>query len=298
MENLAYHPFKSAEAKEVYLTRYDRKAEEWPVASEARLVNTSYGQTFVRISGPSGAQPIVLLPGAVLNSLMWAPNIEALSKPYRTYAVDNIYDCGRSVYTRQPKRPDDFVNWLDELFTALELGERINLMGLSDGGWLTSQYALRFPKRLAKIVLLAPAATVLPIRAEFVIRFLLCFVSQRYFVDFSYWLFGDLAHKDESGRRLAEEMIEDMRIASQSFKPSARILPTVLGDKELQGLKMPTLFLVGQNEKIYSAQKAIQRLKKVAPHIQTEIIPQAGHDLTFVQAERVTRRVLEFLSQP
>ena len=57
------------------------------------------------------------------------PNIEALSTQYRTYAVDNIYDCGRSIYTRPLKSPDDFVHWLDELFTALELGDHINLMG-------------------------------------------------------------------------------------------------------------------------------------------------------------------------
>ncbi|GAH54730.1 unnamed protein product, partial [marine sediment metagenome] len=69
--------------------------------------------------------------------MQWLPNIEALSEYYRTYAVDNIYDYGRSVYTRTIKSPDDFVNWLDELFSILELGDNINLMGLSYGGWLT-----------------------------------------------------------------------------------------------------------------------------------------------------------------
>ncbi len=66
----------------------------------------------------------------------------------------------------------------------------------------------------------------------------------------------------------------------------------------MQGMKVPALFLVGENEKIYSAQKAIQRLNKVAPHIETDIIPEAGHDLTIVQAEEVNRKVLEFLRCP
>lgn len=297
MEILAYHPFRSAKAREEYLTRYDRRAEEWPVVSESRLVDTSYGQTFVRIGGPSGARPLVLLPGSVLHSLMWAPNIEALSKQYRTYAVDNIYDSGRSVYTRPLKSPDDFVNWLDELFTALELGDRINLMGLSYGAWLTSQYALRFPKRLAKIVSLAHPAVV-TMQSGFVIRFLLSFVSPRYFKNFMYWLFEDSAQKDEASRRLVDDILEDMRLAGQCFKPKAMVVPKVMEDSELQSIKVPALFLVGENEKTYSPQKAIQRLNKVAPQIQTETIPQAGHDLTFAQAEMVTRRVLEFLKQP
>ena len=129
--------------------------------------------TFVRMSGPADAPPLVLLPGAATTSLMWVPNIKALSGPFRTYAVDNIYDYGRSVYTRPVKGPDDFVNWLDGLFSALALGDAINVMGLSYGGWLTSQYVLRFPNRLAKVVLIAPARTVLPIRLSFLLRVIL-----------------------------------------------------------------------------------------------------------------------------
>jgi pimeloyl-ACP methyl ester carboxylesterase len=76
------------------------------------------------------------------------------------------------------------------------------------------------------------------------------------------------------------------------------VAPTVLADEELQSLTMPALYLVGENEKIYSAQKAVQRLNRVAPQIKTEILPHSGHDLTIVQAEMVNRKVLEFLKQP
>jgi pimeloyl-ACP methyl ester carboxylesterase len=73
--------------------------------------------------------------------------------------------------------------------------------------------------------------------------------------------------------------------------------PTVLEDEELQSIKVPTLYLVGEHEKIYSAQKAIQRLHKVAPHIKAEVIPDAGYELTIVRAEMVNTKVLEFLKQ-
>ena len=69
----------------------------------------------------------------------------------------------------------------------------------------------------------------------------------------------------------------------------------VIRDKALQGLRVPTLVLVGENEKIYSTQKAVGRLNRVAPQIQTEIIPQAGHDLWIVQAELVTKKIIDFL---
>lgn len=300
MEITPYHPFRSAKAKEQYLTHYDMRAKAWPVVSETLTVPTSFGQTFVRISGPVGAPPLVLLPSTGGTSLLWIPNIQALSESYRVYAVDNIYDFGRSVYTRSFKSPDDFVNWLDELFSALGLGEKINLMGLSYGGWLTSQYALRYPERLDKIVLLAPAATVLSLPGEWAWRAILAIIPHRYFLkSMTYWLFEDLTQKkDEASRILVEDMIDDAFMGLRCFKFKMAVHPTVLDDKELQGIKVPVLFLVGENEKIYSAEKAVERLSAVAPQIETEVIPEAGHDLTIVQSEMVNKKILEFLKQP
>ena len=73
------------------------------------------------------------------------------------------------------------------------------------------------------------------------------------------------------------------------------INPTVLTDEQLRSINVPTLYLVGENEKIYSASKTIERLNEIASQIRTEVIPHAGHDLTIVQVEMVNTKVLEFL---
>jgi pimeloyl-ACP methyl ester carboxylesterase len=301
METSAHHPFRSAEAKAEYLALYDEAANSWPVASECRMVDTSYGQTLVRISGPVNAPPLVLLPGSVHCSLMWKPNIESLSECHRAYAVDTLINTGcvgRSVYTRTIKSPNSAASWLDELFSALELGDSINLVGMSYGGWLTSQYALRFQNRLNRIVLLAPAATVVPVRLGFYIRALLPGLVHLRSVHrcFLYWAFSDLPQEDTE---MVETIVNHGLVSVQCFKPanSMWVSPTVLKDKELQSITAPALFLVGEHEVLYSPQKAVQRLNRVAPLIQAEIIPNAGHDLTFVQPGIVNQKVLEFLAQ-
>jgi len=189
------------------------------------------------------------------------------------------------------------VNWLDDLFNALGLGENINLMGISYGGWLTSQYALRFPNRLAKIVLLAPGATVLRPGLELLLRYVLVYLPHRYFLKSWYnWVFSDLKRKDKAyfERRCNETYMALRCYTRRQINTSAN----VLRDQELQSIQIPTLFLVGENEKIYSAQKAVKRLNQVAPQIKTEIIPNAGHDLLWVQAELLNRKIIEFLKQP
>jgi pimeloyl-ACP methyl ester carboxylesterase len=113
-----------------------------------------------------------------------------------------------------------------------------------------------------------------------------------------YWLLDDLAQKDEASRTMLEEEVDAAFVRIRCFKPIRLVNPTVLEDEELQSIKVPTLYLVGEHERIYSAQQAIQRLHKVAPYIKAEVIPNAGHDLTIVQAEMVNTKVLEFLKQP
>lgn len=291
------HPFTSADAKERYLRFYDMKAKGWPLPSETRMAATSYGPTFVRISGPAGAPPLVLLPGAATTSLMWKPNVKELSGSFRTYAVDNIYDYGLSVYTRPINGPNDYVSWLDDLFTALGLGNNVILMGLSYGGWLAGQYLLQHPQRLDKVVLLAPGATVLPIRLEFWLRTVLAALPFRYFSQkLATWLFADL-NKSEFGRRVLADAVDELMFTKRCFKARKFISLTVLTDQELRDIKTPTLFMVGENEKLYSAAKAIERLNRTAPQIKTEIIPDAGHDLAVVQADLVNATVLQFLKE-
>jgi pimeloyl-ACP methyl ester carboxylesterase len=301
VENNSYHPFRSAKAKERYLERYDSIAKNWPVDSETREIDTSYGRTFIRISGPADASPLVLLPGAGTSSLLWARNIGALAGSFRTYAVDSIYDFGRSVFIRKLKTPEDLVQWLDELFNTLGLGNNINLMGLSYGGWMTSQYALHHQNRLEKIVLLAPAATVADFSWGFILRGIRLWLwpYRSSYREFMTWALGDIEQNKNEGLELIEEETEIEFLAMRSFKPKMPASPTVLTDEQWRSLEVPILYMVGENEVIYSisAEEVVSRLNKNVPQIETELIPNAGHGFTSLQADIVNQKVLEFLKK-
>lgn len=290
------HLFRSEQAKKRFERLYQRAAEAWPVPSTTRIVRTSQGETLVRVSGLLDGPPLVLLHGVNGNSLQWIPSIEAFSETYKTFAVDGLYDCGLSVYHRPPSGPGDFVRWLDELFDGLGLKESIRLAGLSYGGWQAVQYALHFPRKLHKLVLLAPAGTVLPIRKEWLFRAALCAIPHRRFArNFLYWILRDAVNKDEATRTLVDAWVNISYAAMRSYKPRRLVNPAVLRDEELRSLQVPTLFLVGENEKLYPAREAVRRLNAVAPQIQTEIIPSAGHDLILAQPGIVHRKILDFL---
>jgi pimeloyl-ACP methyl ester carboxylesterase len=299
LETSAFFPFRSAGARTEYLALIAERAKSWPVASETKLIVTPSGQTFMRLSGNPADPPLVLLPGSRDNSLTWFPNIASFSAHYRTYALDSIYDVGLSISHRKIKKADDLVNWLDEVLAVLVPEGSIRLVGLSYGGWLASQYALRFPHRVQKLGLLAPAATLLPVSFPFLIRALSLLLPGTFFIkSFLYWLLQDTARSGETGQAIVEQAVADWVITKRCFGPLPLIAATVIPDQDFEAFQVSTLYLDGEHEKVYSAQKAVMRLNRVAPQIQTEIIPRAGHDLWIAQAELVNQKLLQFLGEP
>jgi len=293
-----FHPFKSPKAKKEYLAFEEKMIKNWPVFSEEKTVTTSFGNTFMRISGPVDAPPLVLLPGGGSNSLIWHANIKAFSEEYRTYTLDNIYDWGRSVYIRKIENGQDFAFWLDELFDSLELDNNIRMAGYSYGGWVTSQYALNYPERLSHVVLIAPAWTILDVQNEWLLRTAKSLLPIRFFKKkIMYWVWRDLANMGTAGIKRVEDRIDYYQIAMKSFKLKTGVQPTVLTDDELQTFKVPVLYIVGENETCYDGESAINRLRQTAPQIETLYIYDTGHDLMFTHTDMVNNRILEFFRE-
>lgn len=298
--NTPYHPFLSDDARTTYLAYYDEAATQWPIPSETKMVETAYGQTFVRISGPVEAPPLVLLPGAGSTSLMWTLSIEALSTDYRTYAIDSLINTGcvgRSVYTRTISNAEQATDWLDDLFDGLGLADEVNLIGPSYGGWVASQYALRYPNRLRKMVWIAPAGTILPFSDAYLQHSMALYIAPGpdTFSNYFKWCFSDLAEKHPD---MLNVMVEEFALTMQSFvPPNPQEVPvlTAMSDEELQHITTPTLCLIGENDVLYAAKDAMQRLHTVAPQIETTLIPDAGHDLLLVQRDMVNQEIVAFL---
>jgi pimeloyl-ACP methyl ester carboxylesterase len=175
---------------------------------------------------------------------------------------------------------------------------RVHLIGMSFGGWLASQYALQFPARVHKLVLLSPAATVLPVSMAMVFRASFTLVPGITFRrQFYYWLLHNAVHSGPAGRAQVDEAIADWAVAERCFRQLLLMPATVLDDKTLSNWRVPTLYLVGENEKIYSAREAIARLQRVAPQIKTGLISGVGHDLWMVRATAVTSAMLDYLAE-
>jgi len=303
MATHSFHPFRSQQAKAEYGAVYAEMAKAWPVPFENLLIDTPSARTFVRASGRPTDPPLVLLSGTRGTSLMWVHMIGALAARHRTYALDTVNDVGLSVPRRDAWPAEALVEWLDEVFQVLVPEGPLDLVGLSYGGWLASLYALRFPERVRKVVLLAPGGTVLRFSFGFFMRVMAILAirvpgaSEDTLRRVLRWVFED-AFRNEACRAYVEQDLAWMLKAGRYFVLPRMVWPTVLDDDAWRRWSVPCLFLVGEHEKIYSPRAALKRLNRVAPTVRAEIVPGAGHDLALVQPGLVARRVLDFLDEP
>ena len=109
------------------------------------------------------------------------------------------------------------------------------------------------------------------------------------------WVCEDMVETEE-GRAIADDLLDGILLAIQSFKTKIPASMTVLSDDELKSIKVPFLYLVGENEKMHSVKDAVKRLSNIAPNIKTEVVQNAGHCLLFTHPEIVNEKIIDFLN--
>jgi pimeloyl-ACP methyl ester carboxylesterase len=175
------------------------------------------------------------------------------------------------------------------VFDELQL-ERAHVAGMSYGGFLALNLARCAPQRVMKLILLAPAASFLPLVRQFYLRGMAAGLLpvRPLILSMARWM-------STSPVVEGEPAIEQFVMAMKHFRMGVVVAPKVYTDEELRQIRAPTLLLIGENEVIYDPRAALERAARLVPNIEVGAIPRAGHGLTFDQAEMVNARILAFL---
>jgi pimeloyl-ACP methyl ester carboxylesterase len=284
--------FTSAEAEREYTAAYDDVLAQWPVPFTHVTVSTPFAETHVIVSGPEGGAPILLLHATGMSSTVWLPNIGELSQGHRTFAVDIVNEPGRTQQTRLLRNPVDCATWLSGVLEGLSV-PRASLVGSSFGGWLAINLALRAPARVEKLVLLAPAASLLPFSLPtYLLLRLLPYSPLRPGAKRVLGMFLPGSEVDARFARQFELGVRGFRYAN----PRKSVFPRPYDDEQLRALSAQTLLLIGDRERTYDPRKAVARASRLIPAIDARLIAGAGHILAMEKPDTVDAEVVAFLS--
>ena len=278
--------YRSAAGAAAVEHRYRELLRTWPVPYEALNVPTGEGETFVVASGPPDAPPVVALQGSGANAAMWLRQIERLARHLRVYAVDVIGEPGLSSARRPPLASDAYARWLDDVLAALEL-DQTSMLGVSLGGWLALDYAVRRPGRVTKLALLAPSGI-----GRRKLGVLLAALALRPFGERGLRQTMRLALGPGARDIAGDEVGALALLIARHFRPRTESIPT-FSDETLRSLTVPLMAVVGGKDAMIDSYETERRLTATVPHATVHLLPESGHLLP-----DQTETVLRFLRSP
>lgn len=229
--------YKSEAGRQAIEAQYRRALDRWPVPCEQRVTPTRQGDTFVVACGDVASPPLVLLHGSGANSSTWMRDVARWADTHRVYAIDMIGEPGLSAPARPPLASPAYADWLDDVWSGLGI-DRASVVGVSLGGWLGLDFALRRPHRVTSLSLISPSG-----------------IGRQ-----NAWLLAKVALLRLFGRRglvkslelvsgtrvqLPLPLLEALFVVSENFRYRREPIPRV-SDAALVALQPPLLAIVGQ----------------------------------------------------
>jgi pimeloyl-ACP methyl ester carboxylesterase len=263
---------------EVYRTCAGRRTVEdsyrahlrrWTVPRREHTVGTREGETFVLDCGPTDAPPVVALHGAGSNSAIWRSEAERWSATNRLYLVDVVGEPGLSAPSRPPLDSDAHAAWLADVLDGLGVAA-CALVGVSLGGWLAADFAIRRPGRVERLALRAPGGI----------------GRQRYGAVLAASVlmpFGDRGTRRALRIALGpgdipDPVIDYMLTIHRNFRPRRDTLP-IFSDEQLRSLTVPMHVVLGARDRMLDADETAARLARLCPAASVTVVPGTGHGL-------------------
>lgn len=284
--------WRSPEGYRAIMAWYDAQCGQLMLPYQSFFVPTRCGPTHLIVAGEADRPPVFLLHGMSANAMMWRRQLAALARQYRVYALDVIGQSGKSAPSRPWKSGMGYAEWLGDVLDALHV-QQACFVGISNGAWLTLKFASRTPERVKKAALLS-AAGFLPVSAEALGKLLLLYSGFLLIPSHSsaYRLARFFAAPDVP---LLDEVSDLMYIVLRYHKHQSA--PPVIRPDDLHAFNAPVLLLMGAYESLFDPRAVIDTAARVLPNLaHAEIVPHAGHTLTYDQPAYVSQQLIDFLA--
>src|SRR5712691_3828889 len=230
--------------------------------------------------------PLLFLHGAGFTG-QWLPFHEELARGADVLAPEHIGFGGRR-FQDWLHGFDDLVLHYEDLRSEKGL-EQLDLVGYSLGGWIAAEYAVFYPERVRKLVLITPAGLRVPGKP---IADMMAMEPEE--------LFG-LIFNDPTNMHLVTPDVEDIDTVVQIYEEMttlARLAWNPRYDPRLQRrlrrITCPTLVIGAENDRLIPDEMCDLYTEQL-PDARLERVPGTGHALVVEQPEKVARLVLDFL---
>lgn len=237
-------------------------------------------------------EPLVFTHGNSLFHAQWAPQVEEFAKTHRVIVWD-VRGHGKSTLPPGEVNPDSFSRDLIGLLDSLKI-EKAVLCGLSMGGHISLQTAVRYPQRVRALVLIgAPFTNSFNWFEKLTVPINLLSVRLMP-LEWTAKLTADAVSKITPATRSLVEQGFAFMTHDQFLRQWAGNL-RMESKHDLHKVQCPTLILHGEKDSLVARQQGV--LVASIPGAQFSTIPNAGHLTNLDNPVAVNARISAFLQE-
>ncbi|MFX0042419.1 MAG: alpha/beta fold hydrolase [Candidatus Hodarchaeota archaeon] len=251
--------------------------------------------------------PLFMLHGYGATSKVWIGQIGTLSENFKVILYDQR-SSGKSDHPTEDYTLDTLVEDLKGLMDFLKV-DKTHLMGQSMGGWLSQNFALKYPEKVNKLVLIGTnhkGAGLHILKDTLIDLYELAKTNK----EEAFWKYAKLMHH----RRFLKEMQADPKKKFYDLWSAEDLIREFTNNRmnpedyerfekagsmhnllnRLSEIKHPTIIIGGANDKM-SPKLVLDEMHEVLPNSKMEIIDNAGHHVFIEEAPKVNQLILDFL---
>jgi len=244
-----------------------------------------------------GGPPVLFIQGLGVDHRGWAGVTRPLAGKFRCISFDNR-DAGRSSAVTGDY---DVIDMLGDALGVLDglAVARADVVGVSMGGVIAQEMAIRHPERVRKLVLITTYTSGDPRgRAIFESQAMLRrTLSREDYCRATFW--SVYSHQDYRREGFIDEMVRrtagnDLWQPQDAYERHVRAVLTANTEDRLREIAAPALILAG-GEDILTPMRFASLLAREIPSARLEVVEGAGHGMIWSHADDVVRHVGAFL---
>ncbi len=270
--------------------QYGLKVKWYQATEDHRRILDLNGRKVQIMEGGEG-EPLLYLHSAYGENL-WLPFHQKLAEKYHVIAPAHPGFA-------QTEGLDEIDSMEDMVFHYLDLldyfgHEKINIAGVSLGGWIAAEFATRYPERVKRLVLATPAGLWLdahPVADIFAMMRFPDKLREVNFHDPNSYLAQMLFPAETSEENMAEAFKAMTATARLAWNPPGHN-PKLAG--RLRRIKSPTLIIWGDDDKLIPTPYA-EEWSGLIKDSRVVKIKDCGHMLMFEGEEDFVRATTDFL---
>jgi len=263
--------FKNEGAKARMVDWYERFLNRSVIPAKSVEVPTSFGSSHLLIAGNPDKPPLVCLHSMMTSSAHLLSELDRLFDQFYLIIPDIPGQSVRGLPLRLAYTDDSHARWLKEILDGLKL-KKVQLFGVSLGGFVGRQFATLNPERTESLTLLVPAGIVQGSMLKGFAEMALPMVLYRFHPsekNLSWLVHPLMTTWDDDWAHYLGDSFRD-------FVPNLKI-PPLASDNELKKLTMPCLIVAAEYDISFPGRRLLERVINAIPGSETELIKDSRH---------------------